>query len=215
MTKSMRGAACSLIALMLISTGCEDSGGSSRTQQEEVGDNNLNTVVALGDSMTVGPGVSSLETYPAQLAALTGKRVINAGVSGERSDQGLDRASRLLKAYKPAFLIIFLGTNDAIQGTSLTRMEDSLRTIVRIAKGNNTIPILTTVPRTYGSRTFALGALQEASVRIRRLAREEGIDLVDIESAFGDNRSYLLDDGLHPSVKGHALIAARMEPRVQ
>lgn len=42
-------------------------------------------VVALGDSITQGVGASEQSAWPANLARLSGWRVINAGVSGDTS----------------------------------------------------------------------------------------------------------------------------------
>ena len=207
-----------LMALALVvalGVGCNDSDGDGPTSQDQVGDNDLNTVVAVGDSITLGVGIAGAESYPAQLAGTTGKRVINAGVSGDRSDEGLARVPGLLAAHKPAFLLVILGTNDALQLASTTAMAENIRRIVQLAKDNNTIPVLATLPPLYGPRGFAAATAKDASAKIRTVASQEGVDLVDLESAFGTDMSLILSDGVHPTASGASLIASKMQPQVQ
>ncbi|MFT4929332.1 MAG: acyl-CoA thioesterase-1, partial [Phenylobacterium sp.] len=46
------------------------------------------TILAFGDSLTQGKGVKPADSYPSVLARLSGRKVINAGVSGEVSQAG-------------------------------------------------------------------------------------------------------------------------------
>jgi hypothetical protein len=59
-----------------------------------------NPILAVGDSFTFGDEVSDWETWPAQLEELSGKRVINGGVSGYGIDQAFLRARGLLNRYR-------------------------------------------------------------------------------------------------------------------
>ena len=70
------------------------------------------TIVAFGDSLTAGVGASSGADYPAQLASLTGYRVVNAGVSGETTAEGVKRLPAVLAKYSPELLILLEGGND-------------------------------------------------------------------------------------------------------
>ena len=45
------------------------------------------------------------------------------------------------------------------------------------------------------------------SQQIRELALEENCLIADLWGAFDEDRSFLLEDGLHPNDLGHALIA--------
>ena len=63
-------------------------------------------ILALGDSLTSGAGTSPNNAYPAQLQNLSGYQVINAGISGNTSEQALSRLPKLLKQYHPKLVII-------------------------------------------------------------------------------------------------------------
>ena len=91
-------------------------------------------VVAFGDSLTAGLGVSPAEAYPALLEARLRKegyayRVVNAGVSGDTTAGGLRRVDWALRL-KPAVVIVELGANDALRGQDLGGVRANLDTIV-------------------------------------------------------------------------------------
>ena len=65
-------------------------------------------LAALGDSLTAGFGAPKGADYPAQLAQLVGRKVINGGVSGDTSAQALARLPDLL-AQKPKLVVVSIG----------------------------------------------------------------------------------------------------------
>lgn len=80
-------------------------------------------IVCLGDSITYGEGLPYAETYPAVLAHLLQQKhadldvvVINSGVRGHTSVQGLARLERDVLWYKPHVVFIAFGLNDGRLG---------------------------------------------------------------------------------------------------
>lgn len=91
-------------------------------------------IVAFGDSLTAGLGVSAEESYPAQLQRRLDVlgytyRVINAGVSGDTTAGGLRRVSWIL-TNKPDLVILELGANDGLRGLSVDQTQHNLREII-------------------------------------------------------------------------------------
>lgn len=92
---------------------CGESAASS-----ESGDRAILTV---GDSYTYGDEVRDEETWPAQLQRLTGRRVLNAGVTGYGFDQMVLRAERYVATHRPALLILGFIADD-IRRVEMRRM---------------------------------------------------------------------------------------------
>lgn len=99
------------------------------------------TILAFGDSLTEGYGTSKDKSYPAILAQLCGRTVINAGVSGETSSQGLMRFENTLDRYTPSLVILLMGGNDILQNQNIATTKQNLATMIEIAKGRN-IPVV-------------------------------------------------------------------------
>jgi acyl-CoA thioesterase I len=92
------------------------------------------TIVVLGDSLAAGLGVDPLEAYPALLqqkidATGWNYAVVNAGVSGDTSADGLSRIDWLLKRPMDV-LILELGGNDGLRGVPVSATRTNLQTIL-------------------------------------------------------------------------------------
>jgi hypothetical protein len=69
-------------------------------------------ILAVGDSFTFGDEVTDGETWPAALEHITGKQVLNGGVSGYGFDQTVLRAEQLASKYKPAAIVVSFIADD-------------------------------------------------------------------------------------------------------
>lgn len=103
-------------------------------------------IVAFGDSLTVGMGANPGQSYPAVLAKMSGRTVINAGISGETSDAGLQRLPAVIAEHKPQLVIICHGANDILRRQSMADTENNIRSMVKIAKDSNIDVVLVAVP---------------------------------------------------------------------
>jgi acyl-CoA thioesterase-1 len=95
------------------------------------------TVLALGDSLFAGYGLGPGESYPAHLeTALKARgapvRIVNAGVSGDTTADGLARVDFVLKGMKdkPALAIISLGGNDMLRAVPPAETRKNLDAIL-------------------------------------------------------------------------------------
>jgi acyl-CoA thioesterase-1 len=199
------------VALFMTGTGCDDGGGSSKP---DVGDNDINTVVCLGDSITDGRCAPDGAPYPSRLADLAKKKVINAGDCGSTTDSGVSRIKGLLSRHKPGYLCILYGINDLTFGRGKDNVINNLRYMIQTAKANKTVPVVATLLPTYDSHGFIAGEVEKVNVQIRDLAKQEKAKLIDLAKEFGSDRSLIQPDGLHPSDAGTQVIAAGFNDRI-
>lgn len=204
--------------ILLSGAGCLDSGGGGDGDgggsSQDIGDNDPNRVVALGDSITEGICRPDGTPYPARLAGLSGKNVINQGRCDERSVGGVGRIGGVLNQYKPGTIVILYGTNDALDGRSTDAVINNLRAMCNAAIANKTIPLLGTCLPIYGGRSAANSRVQAYNEAIRSLARELGIRVVDFNKEFGGERSLIQPDGVHPSDAGLQVMAFAVNDRL-
>jgi len=187
--------------LLLALAGC---GGGSGTV--DFGSNDGRVIVALGDSIVQGVEGGGAP-WPARLAGLSGKTVINAGVGGEESGGALNRCASLLATHRPGYLLILTGANDAIMGSSTAAAVENIRAMVQTAKANGSVPVVATLLPMIGEHGIFDGAARRISAGLRTLADAEGVALVDLQSEFGEGAGLLIGDGLHPNDAGNQLIA--------
>jgi acyl-CoA thioesterase-1 len=94
------------------------------------------TIVALGDSLTAGYGLSRQQAWPALIAekmraAAYEFEIVNAGSSGDTTAGGLRRLPAILRAHqKIDVFIVELGINDAFRGVDLSQIRDNLQAII-------------------------------------------------------------------------------------
>ncbi|MEE9336176.1 MAG: GDSL-type esterase/lipase family protein [Granulosicoccaceae bacterium] len=104
------------------------------------------TVLAFGDSLTAGKGVGTDEAYPAKLAEIIGMTVVNAGISGETTKQGLQRLPKELESHSPDLVILFEGGNDILRGYDLAKTKRNLNAMINLIKQSGAEVVLVAVP---------------------------------------------------------------------
>src|SRR5918996_5926175 len=121
---SARGA-LALASILLVLTAC---GRDPAVSPSAVGAAApVPIVVALGDSLTAGPGLRPEETYPALLqerlrSAGYRHRVVNAGVSGDTSADALRRLDAALVP-DTAGLLVAVGANDGLRAVPVATVS--------------------------------------------------------------------------------------------
>ena len=167
-------------------------------------------IIALGDSLTAGFGLSEKESYPYLLQEKLKAdgydfEVVNAGVSGDTSLGGLERADWVLEQNNAKVLILELGANDLLRGTSVSRMKANLDQIIRKAKAKNLKVLLCGMlaPPTMGAEYQ-----REYTRAFPDLAAEHKIAFLPflLENVALD-RDLNQADGIHPNARGTAIMA--------
>jgi acyl-CoA thioesterase I len=174
-------------------------------------------IVALGDSLTAGYGLSEKEAFPVRLqAALKAKghdvEVINAGVSGDTASGGLARLDWSVPDKTDA-VILELGANDALRATDPAATRKALdETLSRLTARR--IPVLLAgmqAPRNMGADYIA------AFDRIYpELAKTHDVVFYPffLDGVAAETRLNL-KDGIHPTAEGVDVIVERILPSVE
>ncbi|MBV1789434.1 arylesterase [Marinobacterium sp. D7] len=128
-----------LLACLFWLQGCADDKLSPLSQEA--------TILAFGDSLTAGYGADEADSYPQVLAQLSGRRVVNAGVSGEVTSQGLQRLATVLEQERPALMILLEGGNDILRNLDQEHTRDNLQQMIELARDKGVEVVLVSVPR--------------------------------------------------------------------
>jgi acyl-CoA thioesterase-1 len=169
-------------------------------------------IVAFGDSLTAGYGAEPGNSYPDFLQKDLDRdgfpwRVVNAGVSGDTTTDGLNRLNEVLAA-KPRIAIVEFGGNDGLRGLPIETTRANLEQIV-LALRNAHIKVLLagmTLPPNYG-RAY-ISSFEQIYVDLGgqyKLARIPFL-LQDIV-ADPNFRTLIQRDGIHPTGPGNAIVA--------
>ena len=170
---------------------------------------NRKVLAAFGDSLTAGFGAEPGHSYPDYLQKLIDAkgyqwRVINFGVSGETSSDGLVRVGEVVDA-KPAVVVLELGANDGLRGIPVDRMRENLDQIITTLQRSGAKVVLAgmTLPPNYG-REY-IGGFETA---YRDLGRQHKLTMIPflLQDVAG-NRALMQGDGLHPTATGNARVA--------
>jgi acyl-CoA thioesterase I len=159
-------------------------------------------VLAFGDSLTYGTGANESESYPSQLARLTGRRVVREGVPGEVSAAGLARLPAALEEHRPRLLLLCHGGNDFLRRLSKEQAAENLRAMIRLAKARGIEVLLIGTPEP--GFTLTPAAFYADIAKEFRIPYE------------GDVLGKILKDGalkadqVHPNAKGYLLMAERV-----
>ncbi len=174
-------------------------------------------ILAFGDSLTAGAGVSAEQSYPALLAQRLkaegyAYRVVNAGVSGDTTAGGLRRVDWALRL-RPDIVILELGANDALRGQDLGGVRANVEQLVaRFQEGGARVLVAgMQLPPNYGPRYG--GEFQRL---FEEVARRRGAALMPsfLEGVGGDPRLNQFD-GLHPTAEGYRVIVDRLWPHLK
>ena len=166
-------------------------------------------IATFGDSLSAGYGLDPGDSYPSNLQSLLDAagysyRVVNMGVSGDTTTDGLTRLPDVT-ALHPEIVILEFGANDGLRGQPVTSTRDNLTAMIDGLQkaGSKVVLAGITLPRNYGPdyiKQFdavypALGAKYKLTAIPFLL---EGV---------GGNPALTQPDGLHPTAEGCKIVA--------
>jgi lysophospholipase L1-like esterase len=191
----LSGARVVALALALLLSACGQQAKLAPLPADAV-------LLAFGDSLTFGTGASEEESYPAQLAKLSGRRVMREGVPGEVSAAGLARLPAALDAHQPRLLLLCHGGNDFLQRLPKAQAAENLRAMIRLAKARGVDVLLIGTPEP--GFTLTPAAFYGEIAKEFRIPYE------------GDALGSILRDGslksdqVHPNARGYRVLAERV-----
>lgn len=146
--------------------------------------------------------------YPSQASVM---EVFNYGVGGEKVVNSRNRYLSALATTRPDVLLLMEGANDIPLGedgaASSAAQEISVWVAEAKARGIRVF-LATPTPGRPGNRQIQPILLVDYANRMRRVAEQQGVTLVDLYTLMlPDVQRYIGVDGLHPNEAGYARIA--------
>jgi acyl-CoA thioesterase I len=182
---------------------------TEQTPQPMPAQKSLPKIVAFGDSLTAGYGLSETENYPALLQNRLRDEgyeytVVNAGVSGDTSAGGLRRIDWVLDE-DVKILILELGANDMLRGQPIKEMRKNLAQIIERAQAKQIKVLLAGM---YAPTSAGLDYQKEIHEAFRSLAEEYKIPLIPFFlDRVGGVEELNQSDGIHPNAEGTKIVA--------
>lgn len=136
--------------------------------------------------------------------------IVNASISGETSSAAIGNIHQYLQQHKPTIVIIELGGNDGLRGSSIDTIYSNLQQIIRRCMNINSKVLLLgmKIPPNYGK------AYADAFHNIYfRLAKYFDIPLLPFMLKDIANQQQLMQaDNIHPNVAAQQRISANVWP---
>jgi acyl-CoA thioesterase-1 len=170
-------------------------------------------IICFGDSLTAGYGTDLGQSYPDQLqrdldAEGYHYHVVNSGISGNTTKDGLDRIARVL-ARHPQIVVVEFGGNDGLRGLPIEQTQANLSAILaKLQASNITIALAgITLPPSYGP-----DYIKKFDAMYPALARQYHVRLLpfllkDVYGVPGD----MQDDATHATAQGNQQVARNIE----
>ena len=167
------------------------------------------TLLVFGDSLSAAYGLPPEQGWVSLLesrlkAEKLDYKVANASISGETTLGGRNRIEAVLKQHRPAIVILELGANDGLRGSTLETTRANLEAIVDASRRARARVMLIgmRLPPNYG--TPYSEKFQQVYVEV---ATRKRLPLVPfLFDGFADKREYFQADGYHPNAAAQPLM---------
>jgi acyl-CoA thioesterase-1 len=157
-------------------------------------------LLCFGDSITAGFGLEPGESFPDLLQKdLPQYHVINMGISGDTTQDGLSRVAMAVGA-KPAIVLLELGGNDGLRGIPISITQSNLAQMIESFQSAGARVVLAgmSLPPNYGAPYIA-----QFEKVYRDLAAKYKVKLIPfLLEGVGGHDDLMQRDRLHPNAAG-------------
>lgn len=175
-------------------------------------------LLIVGDSLSSGYGLRQGEGWVDKLDARLQKsapdwRVVNASISGDTLQNGLQRMPSALQRHRPTGVLIELGGNDALRGTPPALLRKHLDMLVRQARATGAWvallepPVLPNYGKAYAeavARAYREAAQQPQVTRVPCFVCDVGVTPALMQA-----------DGIHPNARAQSAMLEGVWPYIQ
>jgi lysophospholipase L1-like esterase len=130
---------------------------------------------------------------------MVGRRVVNSGVPGEITSEGLSRLREVLRQENPALMILCHGGNDLIRRLDRKQTADNLRAMIRLAQERGVTVVMIAVP-SLGIALLPPPFYRETAVELKIPFEENAVAMVLSDAS-------LRSDYIHPNAAGYRRLA--------
>lgn len=160
-------------------------------------------LVAFGDSLVFGSGATEGNDFVSLLSRRLGRSIINLGVPGDTTAQGLARLNEL-DQYHPKVVLLLLGGNDHLKKVPVETTFQNLAKLIENIQARGAIVLLLGVKGSLLGDKFA-----PEFEKLRDQYHTAYVSNV-LDGLFG-NQKYMADE-IHPNDAGNQIIADRIYP---
>lgn len=221
--------AVTCLAVMLTLAGCKDAPtptevSSSQSAVTQAGPSAMQEpadtrplLVCFGDSLTAGYGTDPGESYPDVLQKLLNAqgykyRVLNSGISGNTTKDGLERIQRVI-AKHPQIVVVEFGGNDGLRGLPIEQTKANLAEMIATLQKSGAMVALAgiTLPPDYGKDYIAKFDAMYTSMAKQYHVRLLPFLLQGVYGVPGD----MQEDSTHATAKGNQQVAVNVEDLIK
>jgi acyl-CoA thioesterase-1 len=174
-------------------------------------------IAFLGDSITAGLGLLSQQTFPAMIGEMleadgyAGIEIINGGVSGDTSAGGVRRVEQLLEP-SVKILVVSLGGNDALRGTTVAETRENLRQIIDIAQARGVLVMLCGMEAPTNLGEDYRVAFKQLYFDLLRAYQRQIVYVPFLLEGVAGKPELNQADGIHPNEAGSKIVAETLFP---
>ncbi len=174
-------------------------------------------VICFGDSLTAGYGADDGQSYPDYLQKALDRdgykyRVVNEGISGNTTKDGVDRLSEVIDMH-PAVVVLEFGGNDGLRGLKVQTTRTNLATMINGLQNAGVKVVLAgiTLPPDYGP-----DYVNSFTSNYPTLAKKYNTPVLPfiLKDVYGV-AGLMQGDNIHATDKGNEVVAHNVLPLVE